>query len=136
MGRWGAGNFANDCALDFVAGLVDKFVQEVAGAVAEPTRLEPDEYYGDIVPCLVTLISSLLEITGTAAIPVPDVVGRWKSTYMAVWEGYIDKVRLARGNKEERRAVLLETFDTLERQSREIHKWAAEGGGASDRAPD
>jgi hypothetical protein len=107
--------------MDFVAGLVGKFVQEVEYAAAEPSRMETDEYHGDIMPCLVALISALHDLTGTAAIPEPAVVARWKSRYMAVWERYIDWLAPVRGFQEERRSVLLETFDKLERQSREVH---------------
>jgi hypothetical protein len=122
MGTWGAGNFQNDCAMDYAGRLVRGFVEDVEYAAAEPSRMETDEFYGDIMPCLVAIISSLHELTGTAAIPRPNVVAGWKAKYMAVWEGYIDKLRPAPGYKEQRRAVLLETFDRLEQQSRQIHR--------------
>ena len=114
MGTWGAGNFQNDCAMDFVGRLVDRFVQEVEYAAAEPGRMEPDEYHGDIMPCLLAILSSLHELTGTAAIPRPDVVAGWKAKYMAVWEGYIDQL--------DPKPELLETFDRLEQQARRIHR--------------
>jgi hypothetical protein len=122
MGVWGAGNFNSDCAMDFVGGLVDKFVQEVDYASGDPGRMEPDEYHGDIMPCLVAIISSLHELTGTAAIPKPGIVADWKRKYMKVWEEYIDKLQPAPGYKDQRRSVLLETFDRLETQSRSVHR--------------
>jgi hypothetical protein len=122
MGVWGAGNFDNDCAMDFVGGLVDKFIKEIKAAAADPSSMETDEYYGDIMPCLVAIISNLHELTGTAAIPKPNVVADWKTRYMKVWEGYIDQLTPAPGFKDLRRSVLLETFERLETQSRALDR--------------
>jgi hypothetical protein len=122
MGRWGASNFSNDCAMDYIGRWVDQFVKEIEYAVAEPGRMEPDEFYGDIMPCLVALISHLHDLTGTSALPQPGVVAGWKAKYMAVWEAYIDRLNPAPGFKEARRAVLLETFDRLEHQSGDLFR--------------
>jgi hypothetical protein len=118
MGTWGAGIFENDCAMDYAGQLV----AGVEYAAADTSRMETDEYHGDIMPCLVAIIANLHELTGTAAIPRPDVVAGWKAKYMAVWEGYIDKLSPKPGYEEQRRAVLREAFDRLEQQAERIHR--------------
>jgi hypothetical protein len=65
--------------MDFVACLVQQLVEQVQNAVAKPINIEPDEYYGEVVPCFVDILAVLHELTGTAAIPPPEVVAEWKN---------------------------------------------------------
>ncbi|MFF0225801.1 DUF4259 domain-containing protein [Streptomyces sp. NPDC004629] len=115
MGDWGTGNFENDTAADHLSILTDRLITEVADAMAgDPVGIEPDEYWGVAVPANLELLS-LLARQGYvgASLPEADVVEGWKKTYMAVWEGYIDELEVSSGYKDERRAVLIRTFDEL-----------------------
>ncbi|WP_060887219.1 DUF4259 domain-containing protein [Streptomyces caniscabiei] len=115
MGDWGTGNFENDTAADHLSILTDRLITEVVDAMAgDPVGIEPDEYWGVAVPANLELLS-LLARQGYvgASLPEADVVEGWKRTYMAVWEGYIDELEVSAGYREERRAVLIRTFDEL-----------------------
>ncbi|MEU9624225.1 DUF4259 domain-containing protein [Streptomyces sp. NPDC048155] len=115
MGDWGTGNFENDTAADHLSILTDRLITEVADAMAgDLVGIEPDEYWGVAVPANLELLS-LLARQGYvgASLPEAEVVVGWKKTYMAVWEGYIDELEVSSGYKDERRAVLIRTFDEL-----------------------
>ncbi|MGW2051777.1 DUF4259 domain-containing protein [Streptomyces sp. NPDC001858] len=115
MGNWGTGNFDNDTAADHLSFLTDRLITEVADAMAgDLVAIEPDEYWGVAVPANLELLS-LLARQGYvgASLPEAEVVEGWKKTYMAVWEGYIDNLTPSSGYKDERRAVLIRTFDDV-----------------------
>jgi hypothetical protein len=114
MGDWGTGNFDSDTAADHLSILTDRLI-EVADAMAgDPVGIEPDEYWGIAVPANLELLS-LLARQGYvgASLPEAEVVAGWKKTFMAVWEGRIDALTPSSGYKDERRAVLIRTFDEL-----------------------
>ncbi|MFH0176943.1 DUF4259 domain-containing protein [Streptomyces cacaoi] len=51
MGDWGTGNFDNDTAADHLSILTNRLITEVADAMADdPADIEPDEYWGVVVP--------------------------------------------------------------------------------------
>src|SRR5262249_32718274 len=122
MGRGGDQNFDCDAAMDFVACLVDQLVEQVQNAVAKPSSIEPDEYYGEVVPCTVDILPALHELSGTAAIPPPEVVADWKKKYMEVWEATINAMGSSEEHKRARRATLRKSFDKLGRLSRKVFR--------------
>ncbi|MFE5852653.1 DUF4259 domain-containing protein [Streptomyces sp. NPDC056500] len=115
MGTWGAGNFENDTAADHLSILTDRLITEVADAMAgDPVEIEPGEYWGVTVPANLELLSLLARQGYVGALlPETEVVEEWKKTYMAVWEGSIDGLMPSPGHKDERRTVLIRTFDEL-----------------------
>jgi Domain of unknown function (DUF4259) len=112
MGVWGAGNFANDEALDYAHELADQMIEQVKEAVASEHGLEPDEPDSARVMCNVELMSLIGQHAGLS-MPEVETVEGWKGKYLAVWDGYIDGLDPKPGFKEERRAVIVETFDRL-----------------------
>ncbi|MYW13744.1 DUF4259 domain-containing protein [Streptomyces sp. SID2563] len=115
VGTWGAGNFDSDTAADHLSELVGRLVAEVGEAVGgDPGGIEPDEYDGVAVPCNLELLL-LLHSRGWVGVtlPAPEVVRGWRDAYMAVWERTIDGLEPVEGFKDERRAVLVGTFDRL-----------------------
>ncbi|MFI1422938.1 DUF4259 domain-containing protein [Streptomyces sp. NPDC020731] len=115
VGDWGTGNFENDTAADHLSMLTDRLITEVADAMAgDPVGIEPDEYWGVAVPANLELLS-LLARQGYVGVSLPEVevVEGWKRTYMAVWEGCMDELEASSDYKNERRAVLIRTFDAL-----------------------
>ncbi|MFE2721961.1 DUF4259 domain-containing protein [Kitasatospora sp. NPDC059327] len=121
MGTWGSGNFDSDTAADHLAELTDRLIDEVERAMSgDRTELEPDEYWGVAVPCnleLLHLIASRDHVG--AALPTAATIEGWRTDFMAVWERSIDGLAPVPGHKEERRAVLLRTFDGLAALARE-----------------
>jgi hypothetical protein len=118
MGTWGHGNFDNDTSADHLSILTGQLIKEITQAMAEPRELEPDEYWGCAVPCNIELLTLIARQHWVgAALPKPATVEERRTTYMAVWEEYIDQLELAEPDKAERRAVLARTFDDLLEQA-------------------
>jgi len=112
MGVWGASNFANDEALDYVHGLVDKMIEQVERTVASPHGMEPDEPDSARMMCNIELMWLIGHHVGLS-MPEATTVEEWKAKYLVVWDGYIDGLSPKPGYKEERRAVIVDAFDRL-----------------------
>ncbi|WP_329488660.1 DUF4259 domain-containing protein [Kitasatospora sp. NBC_01246] len=124
MGTWGSGNFDSDAAADHLGEFTARLIGEVEQAMAgDRVELEADEYWGTAVPCnleLLHLIASRHYVG--AGLPAAATIEGWKADFMAVWEQSIDGLEPAPGHKEERRAVLLRTFDDLAALARELER--------------
>ncbi|MER7726551.1 DUF4259 domain-containing protein [Streptomyces sp. NPDC096323] len=115
MGTWGAGNFDSDTAADHLGDLVGRLTAEVTEAMAgDPVGLEPDEYWGVTVPCNLELLL-VLDRQGWVGVtlPPPELIRTWQEKFLAVWEATIDGLGPKPAYKDERRAVLNETFERL-----------------------
>jgi Domain of unknown function (DUF4259) len=112
MGVWAAGNFDNDEAMDYVHELVDQMVEQIVSTVASEHGMEPDEPDSFRLMCNVELLWLIGQRVG-ASLPKSAAVADWKTKYLAVWDEYIDDLDPKPGFKEERRAVITESFDRL-----------------------
>jgi hypothetical protein len=119
MARKGVGNFDSDTASDYASDLVERLTIEVERAFATPGSIDPDEYYGEMIPAIVEIISVLHRLSGTAAIPSPDVVNRWKTQFLLARDKTLAHADSA-GDK--RRSVINNTFDELLRHSHAVHE--------------
>ncbi|WP_406110641.1 DUF4259 domain-containing protein [Kitasatospora purpeofusca] len=121
MGTWGSGNFESDTALDHLSAVVGRLVEEVAEAMdGDPVGIEPDEYWGEAVPCQLELLHVLAQAGhATEGLPKAEVIEGWKETFMAVWERSIDGLEPKPRYKKERREVLIRTFDQLAADARQ-----------------
>lgn len=119
MGTYGPGNFDCDAAMDYVNELVEKqFLAPIREAIQDPHRLEPDEWYGVVVPCMIDILAAIAE-ERRGLLPEPAEVANWKRTYLKTWDA-------ARTEPwPERRATLDNTFDRLLRIAKEQHKEAS-----------
>ncbi|MFE6779577.1 DUF4259 domain-containing protein [Streptomyces sp. NPDC057702] len=115
MGTWGSGNFDSDTAADHLADVIGRLVAEVADAMSgDPVELEADEYWGNAVPCHLELLYALARAGyATHHLPEPGVIASWKADFLAIWERTIDDLEPSAEFREERRAVLVRTFDQL-----------------------
>jgi hypothetical protein len=112
MGVWGAGNFANDAALDYAHELVDGMVKQVEETIASEHGMEPDEWASARMIANVELMCVIGRHVGLSMMEAATVEW-WKGEYLVVWDGYIDGLQPKPGFKEERRKVIVETFDRL-----------------------
>ncbi|WP_335939050.1 DUF4259 domain-containing protein [Streptomyces sp. PTD5-9] len=121
MGTWGSGNFDSDTAADHLSGITGRLLSEIEEAMAgDPEGLEPDDYWGVVVPCDIDLLCLIAERAHVGVtLPEPAVAEAWKTTFMDVWERTIDGLEPTEGHKEERRAELHRTFDRLVDLARE-----------------
>lgn len=115
MGTWGSGNFDSDTAADHLSILTARLVREVEDAMAgDPVELEPDEYWGVVVPCNLEILQVLANQRWVGVeLPKAATVQAWKSTYLAVWDANIDELEPTPEHKTQRRTALERTFDQL-----------------------
>lgn len=115
MGNWGSGNFDDDLAADHLETLTDRLISEVAEAMSgDSARIVPDEDWGVAVPCNLELLHLIAQQHWLGAnLPDPDTIAGWKAKYLAVWDQAIDVLGPSPGYKEQRRSVLVQTFDQL-----------------------
>jgi hypothetical protein len=71
-----------------------------------------DESNGQTIMAAVEVLAVLCEQLH-ATPPAPSQVAAWRDDYLRAWESYIDALRPKAGYKEERRAVIIKTFDRL-----------------------
>ena len=132
MGTWGPGNFENDCAADHLYALCAPLLEAVEQAMADPELIQPDEEDGDLVPANLEIIACLSEYLGRyehgdlakmlspCLLPPPETVARWKQIYLEVWDANIDGLDPDPAYKQQRREVLVKTFDRAERLAHDL----------------
>ena len=127
MGTWGPGNFENDYAADHLYAVCGPLLKEIEEAMKDPSSLEPDELYGPLVPANLEIIACLSEhlerykqgdlqdFLYPCVLPPPETVAEWKRQYMEIWDACINGLNPDPEYKQQRREVLVSTFDRLER---------------------
>lgn len=113
MGTWGASNFQEDKALDYLAtDIVGPLVRKLEALIANPALAEPDERAAAEIMVAVEVLSLLCE-SCNAAPPKPALVKKAADTYLRVWDGSIDRLQPDPDFKRERRRVLETSFARL-----------------------
>ena len=115
MGTWDAGIFDNDAALDLVGEIVDDLQRRMEGWFGEEEPFIEDGE-GLIPPSIA--IMQLLSANCGAAPPKPDLIARWKTKYLKLWDEQIDDLDPEEGFKKARREVLARAFKQLEATSK------------------
>lgn len=114
MGTWGAGNFENDGALDYLCDLVQRLEKEIKDCFTEENRADLDEDGEAVLIPSVAILSVLCEKFNVAP-PKETVIKEWRETYLRIYDEQIDNLRPREDYKQERRQVIEETFAKLER---------------------
>ncbi len=121
MGSWGAGNFQNDQALDYLGEVMRSLVGKLEEIIDHPIRAEADEPSNFEVMAAVEIITVLCENLN-AVPPKPELVAKCQDTFLNAWEKSIDALSPKSGFKEERRAVIAESFEKLKAIAQQWHK--------------
>jgi hypothetical protein len=136
MGTWGPGNFDSDTALDyrddFVEAHLHPLVREIEAAMeGDPKYLEPHEWEAVAVMCRVEILCFFAEHFG-CTLPEPEVVARWETKYLAVWDGYTNEPQLFPRTiptfEDRRRMFIAATWNRLEYHCRRQHGGPLPGG--------
>ncbi|MGW4480525.1 DUF4259 domain-containing protein [Rhodococcus triatomae] len=112
VGVWGPGNFDSDTVADGLGMLTDRIVDDITAEFEDDSRLEPDEWGGELVPAWLEILTEIAE-TGRVGVSFPPtpVLVDWRDRYLRVWDGYIDELEPTVDHRIERRAVLVGTFE-------------------------
>jgi hypothetical protein len=144
MGTWGAGNFDDDVARDYLVDVIARFEQFIerilAGDIPEEA-MGMDNVLDAGEHCLlptVEIMSALHESLGSDYLPRPETVERWAESYPGQVEPLLKKLDPAgyeRWYVPERRPVVVATFERLLRHSRDLYQERhaeAEQGATAD----
>jgi hypothetical protein len=125
MGTWGAGNFDNDGARDWLGEVMTRLEREIDACLATPGRADLDEDGEGVLMPTVAILTVLAEHCD-APPPVAVTVRTWRAAYLAIFDDQIDDLEPAPGFKDERRQVIEATFAKLEAQA--LAFWQSEDG--------
>ena len=133
MGAWGAGNFQQDNALDFLGREVQQpLVRHVETMLADPASAQADDPYSGPIMAAVELLALLTEQVN-AVPPKPDTVTRWRDTFLPAWDRTCLNVYFRAEDAAARREVIATTFERLLALAVKWHARPAEPGAAADR---
>ena len=89
-------------------------------ADADPVLAEADEPESGPIMAAVEVLALLAEQVN-AAPPRPDEVATWKATFLGSWDRTASDVYFKPEDITARRAVIVSTFDRLQRLAEEFH---------------
>jgi len=113
MGAWGAGNFEQDYALDFVWREVQQpLFSQIQKMLDKPVYAEADEPDSGLIMVAVEILALLSEHVN-AVPPKPNEVALWKATFLSAWDGTSSDVFFRQEDAALRRQVIVATFDRL-----------------------
>ena len=124
MGVWGPGNFENERCSFHLTELCEPILEEVSRAIAEIELLDqalPDDRIPanlEIIACLVENLGrhqfgGLYDFLYPCELPHADELFDWKHKFLNKWDECIEHVEPAHDHQEERRAVIVNTFDRI-----------------------
>jgi len=111
MGTWGAGNFENDGAADYLIGVIEEFANRIENILEEGEANLDERGEEELVPNI-AIISALCRELGASA-PERESITEWKEKYLQIFDEQIEDFEPEEGYAEERRRVIEETFDEL-----------------------
>jgi len=112
MGTWDTGNFDNDGARDFLDELIERLSETVGEILADDQRAALDEDGEAVVMPTIDLLAVLCDRYGSTA-PAAATIVAWRERYPQIFDDQIDDLAPAAGFKDERRAVIVHTFERL-----------------------
>jgi hypothetical protein len=107
MGTAGAGVFENDAAMDARDDVANHITAAIEDFLSAATFGVEDT---ESVVAYVALLTSLIE-TCQASGPSPQEAAGWRDKVLEVFDSEIDELEPAPGFKEERRTVIVATFE-------------------------
>jgi hypothetical protein len=117
---WGPGNFENDGALDYLDDLVEGLIAKVNECFADED-LSSLDLGGETI--LIPSVEILTLLCEHYIVTPPDqsLVAQWHDRYLRIYDEQIDDLEPRGDFKEQRRAVIEQTFERLARVARQ---WA------------
>lgn len=120
MGVWGAGNFDNDMAGEFLDDVTLQLVKNIEDAVAlhNQNNLDLDEHFDGLVMPSIDVLVTLCTHYQVSPMVDETKIREWKSLFMSYYDVTIDQYGAKEPYKQNRRKVIDDTFDKLADLSR------------------
>lgn len=119
MGVWGAGNFDNDMAGEFLDELKMQLIRNVEEAISHNMDIDLDEQFDGLVMPSVDVLITICEQYEVSPMLDTTKVTQWKKFFLSYYNTTIDQYGAKEPYKQNRRKVIEQTFDKLEALSRE-----------------
>jgi hypothetical protein len=119
MGVSGSGNFENDSALDYIGDVVKNHINEVEQIInsnVDGSGFGVEDT--DVIMAAIEVIIALCEKC-YAVPPKLQLIENWKRLTLEVYDNEIDELRPDPDYKIERRQVINDTFEKLEKLSQQ-----------------
>jgi hypothetical protein len=120
MGAWGPGNFENDGALGYLGDLSKGLIARVNECFADEDQSSLDLGGESILVPNVEILTLLCEHYSGVP-PDESLVAQWRERYLRIYDEQIDDLEPRGDFKDQRRAVIEQTFERLARVARQ---WA------------
>ncbi len=121
MGTWGAANFQNDGALDYLAEVIEKLAKEIEAILASEGRAGADEHGESRLVPSVAMIDVLCAACNGAP-PKPERVASWRTRYLAAFDRSMPGLDPSGTFAKERRPIVEKTFASLEARAKAFYK--------------
>jgi hypothetical protein len=122
MGVWGAGNFQQDNALDFLWREVQlPLVRQIEKVLPDPACAQADDPDSGPIMAAVEVLAVLAEQVN-AVPPKPEEVTQWRDVFLPAWDRTSDDVYFRIEDVAARRQVILATFERLQALATKWHK--------------
>jgi hypothetical protein len=127
MGAWGAGNFQDDTALDWLSLSIQKpLVEDIESMLGSH-----DEGSGPAIIAAVEVLAVFCEAV-PAVPPEPEVVTAWHYSYVEGWESYIDDLEPGPEYKAQKLQIINATFQRLLAVARKWHTEESDAAATAD----
>lgn len=114
MAVTGPGNFDSDRACDYLAlDVVAPLVGKMRSVLDDPERAQADDPDCDKIVAAAEVLGVLCRHIPAAVPPATALVERCRDAFLSAWDAYIGELVPGAGHEEERRAVIVGTFDRL-----------------------
>jgi hypothetical protein len=115
MGVFGASNFENDEAQNYLGALVEELKQDIQACfkLLETGELDLEHADGNLLPPM-DICVTLFENYGKKVFLSKARVRSWKQAFLQLYDDTIDEDDPKPGHKEARRQVIAATFDRFE----------------------
>jgi len=116
MGTWGAENFADDVALDWLGNFSDELVAQIRAGMRHDELI-----CGHLVMAQIEVFALLCE--NLNVIPLePGEVALWRDAVLETWDANIDGYEPKPEYKTERRSIIEATFARLAAVAEKYHQ--------------
>jgi hypothetical protein len=121
MGTWGAGNFDNDSACDYLDSIKFQLIRVIEDCFKREDDTDLLDECGDELMASIEILTLLTEhYYGHNPHVEVSEARRWRDTYLRIYDNEMDDSLATLEYQVERRKVIEDTFAKLEQQARRI----------------
>ena len=123
MGTWGAGNFDNDSACDYLDSIKFQLIKVIEDCFQTEDETELLDECGDELMASVEILTLLTEhYYGHNPHVEVSEAQRWREKFLRMYDEQLDDYEPQKDYNIERRKIIEDTFNKLEQQARHVEE--------------